>query len=261
MVHTQESPDAMTPQLWAALVSTKAGRDARGKALQEHVKLLRDLIAELEERHPKGATEIEKQVLSVVRLTALTSISLVTGVRKLLPGNVYAANALVRQMVEVEYLAWTCDHDTDEVVDWLTSSREQRLGRWQPRHLRKRAGDVFNEEDYRAHCEFGGHPTPIGIAGLHGETPRFRPTRGLVGSTELEALVHSVGTVGHLAVTAARIHPKASIAPIRAMMIQNEWASADPAAAWTIDAEEGRDPAARAAVLEFARGLRSASRG
>jgi len=77
-------------------------------------------------------------------------------------GNLYAAAALVRQVVEAEYLAWAFADDRDEAADWLRSTREQRLQRWQPRHLRQRSDGRFRGSDYHLHCEFGGHPTPGG---------------------------------------------------------------------------------------------------
>jgi hypothetical protein len=77
-------------------------------------------------------------------------------------GNRYAAAALLRQVVEVEYLAWAFAEDEAEAMNWLRSNREERMQFWQPRHIRKRAGDRFRGRDYALHCEAGGHPTPDG---------------------------------------------------------------------------------------------------
>lgn len=77
-------------------------------------------------------------------------------------GNRYGSAALLRQMVEVEYLAWAFAEDEEEAMRWLRSTRDQRMQFWQPRHIRKRAGDRFRGTDYAAHCEIGGHPTPDG---------------------------------------------------------------------------------------------------
>ncbi|MGO4363491.1 hypothetical protein [Terrabacter sp. RAF57] len=76
--------------------------------------------------------------------------------------NAYAASALVRQLVEAEYLAWAFSEDADEAVEWMTSDARARRARWQPRHLRSRAGKLFPASDYSDHCEHGGHPTPSG---------------------------------------------------------------------------------------------------
>jgi hypothetical protein len=68
--------------------------------------------------------------------------------------------ALVRQLVEVEYLAWAFSSGSSEAETWLRSSRQERLDMWQPRHLRGRSGSQFRGKDYSLHCERGGHPTP-----------------------------------------------------------------------------------------------------
>lgn len=89
---------------------------------------------------------------------------LVRGAVQLLDAdNVYAAAALVRQLVEAEYLAWAFGADQEEARRWLRSSADERRRMWQPRHLRDRAGDRFRGADYRYHCELGGHPTPAAL--------------------------------------------------------------------------------------------------
>ncbi len=77
-------------------------------------------------------------------------------------GNRYAAAALLRQMVEVEYLAWAFAEDEQEAMNWLRSDRAERMRMWQPARIRKRAGGRFRGVDYALHCEAGGHPTPDG---------------------------------------------------------------------------------------------------
>lgn len=88
---------------------------------------------------------------------------LVSGASLLLAdGNRYAAAALLRQLVEVEYLSWAFAEDEEEATRWMRSTREERLKLWQPRHIRARAGERFRGLDYALHCEAGGHPTPEG---------------------------------------------------------------------------------------------------
>jgi hypothetical protein len=77
-------------------------------------------------------------------------------------GNRYGAAALLRQLVEVEYLTWAFAEDEDEAMNWIRSTREERLRFWQPRHIRKRADGRFRGIDYELHCEKGGHPSPEG---------------------------------------------------------------------------------------------------
>jgi hypothetical protein len=73
---------------------------------------------------------------------------------------IYASFALVRQIVECEYLCWAFAHDQDEARKWLNSTRAERLSFWSPRHMRQRSQGEFRDKDYAVHCEFGGHPTP-----------------------------------------------------------------------------------------------------
>jgi hypothetical protein len=75
-------------------------------------------------------------------------------------GRHYAAAALLRQMVEIEYLAWafrTRDGDGDR---WLRSSKEERQEFFTPAKLRIAAQGTFRSRDYGYHCELGGHPVP-----------------------------------------------------------------------------------------------------
>jgi hypothetical protein len=75
-------------------------------------------------------------------------------------GNLYGAAALLRQLVEAEYLTWAFAEDEQEATMWMRSSRSERLRMWQPRHLLTRSGGRFRATDYHGHCERGGHPTP-----------------------------------------------------------------------------------------------------
>jgi hypothetical protein len=78
-------------------------------------------------------------------------------------GNRYAAAALTRQLVEVEYLAWAFGEDEAEAEKWMRSSKEERQEIWQPRHIRTRANGRFRGADYGLHCGKGGHPSPEGL--------------------------------------------------------------------------------------------------
>lgn len=96
-----------------------------------------------------------------------TGAALITGAAELIErGNLYAAAALNRQLVEVEYLTWAFAEDQDEAADWLRSTRQERMNRWQPKHLRDRSRGRFRAKDYWEHCEVGGHPTPKGLRAL-----------------------------------------------------------------------------------------------
>jgi hypothetical protein len=77
-----------------------------------------------------------------------------------LDGRGYAAAALVRQIVEVEYLAWAIETRDRDGERWLRSDRRQRESFFTPRKLRGAAQGKFRSKDYGYHCELGGHPVP-----------------------------------------------------------------------------------------------------
>ena len=71
----------------------------------------------------------------------------------------YAAAALVRQLVEVEYLAWAFDARDSDAERWLRSTAEERRDFFAPAKLRKAAQGKFRGKDYGHHCEMGGQST------------------------------------------------------------------------------------------------------
>lgn len=75
-------------------------------------------------------------------------------------GRHYAAAALVRQLVEAEYLAWAFDARDSDAERWLRSTPEERRDFFSPAKLGKAAQGKFRSQDYGHHCEMGGHPTP-----------------------------------------------------------------------------------------------------
>lgn len=83
-------------------------------------------------------------------------------------GHDYAASALVRQVVEIEYLAWAFETRDEDAERWLRSDRETRESFFSPRKLRQASSGKFRGKDYGYHCELGGHPVP-GSALLLGE--------------------------------------------------------------------------------------------
>ena len=82
-----------------------------------------------------------------------TCASLISGATYLLErGNCYAASALNRQLVELEYLSWAFAEDHDEAANWLRSDRTERMRRWQPGQLRQRSNGQFRGSDYTDHA-------------------------------------------------------------------------------------------------------------
>jgi hypothetical protein len=98
----------------------------------------------------------------------------------------YAAAALVRQLVEVEYLADAFAEEHEIAAQWLRADRKQRVEFWSPGNLRKRASGRFLNTDYWHHCEMGGHPASPGM-------------RLIPGHIQLNAGMLWVDLAGHLA--------------------------------------------------------------
>jgi hypothetical protein len=80
--------------------------------------------------------------------------------------NRYAASALMRQLVELEYLACAFANDDDAATAWLRADGEERRSFWTPAKVRARASDQFLPSDYWHHCDLGGHLTPRGMVML-----------------------------------------------------------------------------------------------
>ncbi|WP_156883840.1 hypothetical protein [Paraburkholderia sp. SOS3] len=75
-------------------------------------------------------------------------------------GRHYAAAALLRQIVEIEYLAWAFESRDNDAERWLRSSADERRDFFAPAKLRQAANGKFRGKDYWYHCELGGHPVP-----------------------------------------------------------------------------------------------------
>lgn len=73
-------------------------------------------------------------------------------------GRWYAGAALVRQLIEVEYLMFLFAADSEEAERWLRASPDDVKRMFSPAVMRDRAGDRFRTEEYFTHCEIGGHP-------------------------------------------------------------------------------------------------------
>lgn len=75
-------------------------------------------------------------------------------------GRPYAGAALLRQIVEIEYLAWAFDNRHQDAERWLRSDQEIREKFFRPAKLRAASEGKFRGKDYGFHCELGGHPVP-----------------------------------------------------------------------------------------------------
>ena len=99
-------------------------------------------------------------VVSISRLASIASELLSGSADLIADGRVYAGSALLRQLVEVEYLARAFSENSDEATRWLRSDKQQRMRFFSPRKLREASDGFFRDGDYAWHCEMGGHPVP-----------------------------------------------------------------------------------------------------
>lgn len=74
----------------------------------------------------------------------------------------YAGAALVRQLIEAEYLLFLFASDRDEPMRWLNASKKEARDMFAPANMRKRSKGRFNASEYWTHCEIGGHPRRAG---------------------------------------------------------------------------------------------------
>lgn len=99
-----------------------------------------------------------------VSLIALIASELTACIAELFEkGKCYAASALLRQMVELEYLAWAFDTRNRDAERWIRSNSKERQDFFRPSKLRDAASGLFRGKDYGYHCDLGGHPTPTAL--------------------------------------------------------------------------------------------------
>jgi hypothetical protein len=112
----------------------------------------------LEGRSPFGHGSDETVAVSLLLRIASELVSASTDL--FADGRHYAAAALLRQLVEIEYLAWAFETRDQEGERWLRSTKSERQSFFTPAKLRNASGGRFRSRDYGFHCELGGHPVP-----------------------------------------------------------------------------------------------------
>jgi hypothetical protein len=138
-------------------------------------------------------------------------------------GRAYAAAALTRQLVEIEYLAWAFQFRGKDAERWLRSTREQRWKIFRPKTIQNAAAGRFRRVDYSEHCELGGHPTP-------GGTMLLREDLALHQLLLADMLGHAEGIWNHLQGWACNQSNGSVLADRRAEVDERfaSWRSTDP---------------------------------
>jgi hypothetical protein len=121
---------------------------------------------------PIEDNEETKQAVHAVGLLLQMAGELARAAGRLLSdGAHYAGAALVRQIVEIEYLTWTFKEGHRSASKWLQSTHDERMKMFSPRELRKTSKGRFLSRDYQHHCEQGGHPVPRAAFLLNAQSP------------------------------------------------------------------------------------------
>ncbi len=71
----------------------------------------------------------------------------------------YSAAALIRQLIECEYLVWSFGSDPEEARRWLNADAQELRSIFSPSRIRQRSAGRFDPEEYQRHCGLGGHPS------------------------------------------------------------------------------------------------------
>lgn len=152
--------------------------------------------------------------------------------------NHYAGAALLRQVVEVEYLTWAFANGKREASNWLNSTHAERMEFFSPTRLRQISDGRFSASDYRHHCEQGGHPVPKAIPLLSNSD--ITTAQMLL----VDLLLHSWRSVDSL-IEWARGRPVHESIPVGLRSIQerfSRWGSEDPLYRWSVSAAPAPPP-------------------
>jgi hypothetical protein len=101
------------------------------------------------------AEQPRRSIAAVIQMGGETARGAVALLRD---DNRYGAAALVRQLVEIEYLLCLFAIDRDEPLKWASMDLEAVRREYQPARMRERCGDRFRSSEYSIHCQVGGHP-------------------------------------------------------------------------------------------------------
>jgi hypothetical protein len=136
---------------------------------------------------PEAMETARDRSFVAVGLVAQISSALMEGALLLFRnGNEYAASALLRQLIECEYLLRAFRLNFADAARWHDAYDSNRWD-FQPKALRKIGG--FDDREYAAHCETGGHPNRAGRPLLDLERAIAQPESAISeGENDLDAI-------------------------------------------------------------------------
>ena len=145
--------------------------------------------------------------------------------RLLAGGQHYAGAALLRQIVEIEYLTWTFKEGHRDPEKWLNSTHRERMQDFTPAQLRQTSHGRFLTKDYQDHCEQGGHPVPTGAFLLCGQN------KASVQLLLTDLITHDWRTWDHVQKWAADfpcLRPIVRAANAKVFSVLKRWGKTDP---------------------------------
>jgi hypothetical protein len=145
----------------------------------------------------------------------------------------YAGAALVRQLIEVEYLLFLFATDPGEPGRWINASKDDVRSMFSPAVMRERSGGRFRSTEYSVHCEMGGHPRLQGHVLLREHNILTLPDslEALARPLQWVDLAQHVERMWAHYVASVAIHSPSNVYPDRFQGISSlfhEWHTTDP---------------------------------
>ena len=107
-----------------------------------------------------GSDRRDDKQLAAAILTRLGS-ELLGGISLLLKQPLaYSAGALLRQLIEIEYLMFIGYADPIKLERWYCVDAKELRRDFTPQRMRESSDGLFQDQEYWFHCEVGGHPHP-----------------------------------------------------------------------------------------------------
>jgi hypothetical protein len=227
-------PNLVAGRMTAAVEAAEHLNTA-GRRLQLAGQVIGDgRLAEASSPSSAGDEQVAMGVLAQIAADLLaTSSSLLAGEHP------YSGAALLRQVVEVEYLTWAIAQGKRDAARWLNSTRQERREFFTPAGLRRLSDGRFDTNDYQHHCEQGGHPVPTAIPLLGNDTTA--PAQMLL----FDLLLHGWRTTDSLVEWAVqKAPPKDPVqVPLRAGQHRfASWGASDPLYEWSLTAPAAPPP-------------------
>ena len=119
--------------------------------------------------HELGDTKTRDSYEGVGRIAVIAAALGAGTIQLIRADNHYPALALIRQLVEAEFVLWKFQNDISLIPEWLNSDRDAREQGWKPSRIYRDGDNSYRQKDYSGHCELGGHPTPVGSLLAAGE--------------------------------------------------------------------------------------------